>query len=254
MKIKTPLIGSWIQTGNAVAAEILAGCGFDWIAVDMEHTETDYQELTNIFRAISFSDTLPLVRVSQNDTIEIRRVLDCGAAGVIVPLVENAGQAQRAVAAAKYPPNGVRGFAYCRANGWGMGFEEYAENANTSVMVAVMIESRNAVENIDSILSVAGVDAVFIGPYDLSGSYGFPGDTNHPSVVAAKKRVLDACKKHKKVAGQHIVVPTQENVSHALSEGYTFLALGMDTVFLSAGAKHAASMADSIKVLKKSMI
>lgn len=236
-------MGSWIQTGNTIVSEIMANSGFDWIAVDLEHTEIGLESFANIVRTITRYNVVPMARVSENNTIAIRRVLDCGAMGVIVPLINNKDDAKRAVSAAKYPPAGVRGFAFCQTNHWGKAFDEYARTANDNVAVIVMIESKESVENIDEILSVEGVDGVFIGPYDMSGSYGVAGQTSHELVIAAKAIVLNACIKHKKVAGQHIVLPTQENVKEAIREGYTFLALGMDTVFISDGAKNVVEMA-----------
>lgn len=151
--------------------------------------------------------------------------------GVIIPLVNNAESAKKAVAAAKYPPEGVRGFAFVRANGWGKAFDAYAKEANEETTVIVMIESKEAVENIDAILEVEGVDGVLIGPYDLSGSYGVVGQTDHPSVKTAKSKVLAACLKHHKAAGSAYCASHRGKPCGALSEGYTFLALGMDTVF-----------------------
>lgn len=244
LKNGLPVYGSWIQTGSAVAAEVLANAGFQWIAVDMEHTETSLESFTNIVRAMERYGTFPMVRASENNVIEIRRYLDCGAKGIIVPMVRSAQDAQNAVAACKYPPEGVRGFAFVRANDWGERFDDYVKRANDETIVIVMIETKDAVENIDEILSVEGVDGVFIGPYDLSGSYGIPGQTAHKQVKDAMQTVLAACKRHNKAAGQHIVTPTTENVAEAISAGFTFLALGMDTVFLSEGAKSALYMTE----------
>lgn len=236
-------LGTWIQTGSPVVSEILANVGYKWIAVDLEHTETCLESFTNILRAISKYDVFPMVRVCANSVISIRKCLDSGAKGVIVPLVNNKEDAKNAVQATKYPPLGVRGFAFVRANEWGVNFDTYAKNANDEIVVIVMIETKEAVENIDEILSVDGVDGVFIGPYDMSGSYGVAGQTSHQLVEEAKIKVLNACKLHKKVAGQHIVVPTKENVQTAIKEGYTFIALGMDTVFVADGASKALDMA-----------
>ena len=242
---QTPLYGSWIQTGSPAAAEILANAGFRWLAVDMEHTETTLKDFTNIARAVEKYGVFPMVRVSENNTVEIRKYLDCGAKGIIVPMVNSAKEAKRAVAACKYPPEGVRGFAFVRANDWGSSFDSYVKDANRKTVVIVMVETKDAVENIDEILSVDGVDGVFIGPYDLSGSYGIPGQTGHKLVKDAMQTVLAACKRRKKAAGQHIVLPTAENVSEAVASGFTFLALGMDTVFISEGAKNALIMTET---------
>jgi 2-keto-3-deoxy-L-rhamnonate aldolase RhmA len=232
-------LGTWIQIGHPAVAEVLATAGFDWIAADMEHTDIDNAGFAALARALHGRQVTPLARVRENDTLAIRQVLDLGAQGVIVPLVHTAADAERAVQAAKYPPRGVRGFCFSRMNNWGTEFDTYAATANDDVAVVVMIESRQGVEGIDAILAVDGVDGVFIGPYDLSGSYGVPGQTAHELVQAGARRVLDACCAAGKAAGMHIVLPTEAAIAQALDDGFTFLALGVDTVFLGAGARAA---------------
>jgi 2-keto-3-deoxy-L-rhamnonate aldolase RhmA len=231
-------IGTWIQIGHPAVAEIFANSGFDWIAADCEHTDIDIEVFAGIARGMYGRGSVPLVRVRENDTLAIRQVLDAGAQGIIVPLVNSAAEAQAAVLAAKYPPLGVRGFAFCRANNWGSDFDRYARSANDQVVVVVMIESREAVEHIDEILAVDGVDGVFIGPYDMSGSYGLTGQTSHPTIQDACARVVAACRAHQKAAGIHLVIPTDESVRQAIGQGFTFIALGVDTMFLAmAGGK-----------------
>lgn len=238
-------IGSWWQVGHPANAEILAKAGFSWIAADCEHGEIENGEICNFCRAVSQYNCMPLVRVKENDNLEIRRALDLGAMGVIVPLVNSAEDAKKAVAAAKYPPVGIRGFAFHRGNNWGVDFDEYVKCANEEIMVIVMIESKEAVENIDSILAIDGVDGVFIGPYDMSGSYGIIGQTGAPEIKGACRKVSEACRKAGKSAGMHIVLPTAEAVKNAVADGFTFLALGMDTVFLANGAKQALEMIEN---------
>lgn len=226
------VIGTWLQTGSCVVAEIIAEYGFDFIAADIEHTSMSENDFIRFSRTIN-SRSASYARVKGNDLLSIRRILDCGCEGIIIPLVETKEQALTAVESAKYPPEGKRGFAFCRANQWGKNFDEYSKNANSDIVIIVMIETKKGIENIDEILSVDGIDGVFIGPYDMSGSYGVVGETSHPLVIQAKATVLEACKKHKKAAGQHIVLPNKENVQEAIIQGYTFLALGMDTVFIA---------------------
>ncbi len=236
------VVGTWLQSGSAVAAEIMALYGFDFIAADMEHGDVGMKAFYDAARAVGEKSRM-FARVQSNDVMSIRKVLDAGASGVIVPLVNNAEQAKNAVRASKYPPLGIRGFAFVRANGWGKDFDNYAKSANDDVLLAVMIETKQAVENIDEILEVDGVDAVLIGPYDLSGSYGVTGKLDNPEVLHGMEKVLEACKRHGVAAGQHIVNPNETNVKRALEQGYTFLALGMDTVFIADGAKAASSYA-----------
>jgi 2-keto-3-deoxy-L-rhamnonate aldolase RhmA len=222
-------------------AEVFDACGFDWLAVDCEHSDIGLNETAGVLRGIRRAS--PLVRVSSNDTIAIRQALDCGAEGVIVPLVNSAEEAAAAAAAAHYPPRGVRGFSYVRANAHGLRFAEYTRDAASRVLVIVMVESRRAVENIDAILEVDGVDGVFVGPYDLSGSYDVPGQTDHSLVQEALDSVVTACRNVGKVAGQHVVKPDQSTIARALASGYRFLGLGMDTVFLADGARASLTIA-----------
>lgn len=229
--------GTWAQIGHATSAELLAASGFSWIAVDCEHTDIGISELAGMFRAISASSALPMVRVERNDEMAIRRPLDIGACGIIVPLVHGPEEARAAVRAAKFPPAGARGYSYCRANLFGKDFDSYAKQANDQTLLFVMVESKKAVENIDSILIVDGVDGVFVGTYDLSGSYGLPGQTRDPIILDALNTIVAAAQKHNKVAGIHLVHPTRDSVQAALGSGYTFLALGMDTTFIRSAAR-----------------
>lgn len=236
---RQPIIGSWLQTGAPAAAEILANAGYAWLGLDCEHTSADFSVVEGIARALHGRGAALLVRVSQRDTLEIRKCLDIGAAGVIVPLVETADQARLAVAAAKYPPSGCRGFCFGRMNEWGMNFDAYARSANDQTVVIVMIESRQGVEQIDDILAVDGVDGVFIGPYDLSGSYGVPGQLQHELVRNARDRVLRACRAAGKSAGQHIVHSSPEQIEAALAAGFTFICLDADIIMLDRAARAA---------------
>jgi 2-keto-3-deoxy-L-rhamnonate aldolase RhmA len=236
-------IGTWIQIGHPAVAEILANAGFDWIAADCEHTDIDIKGFAEVARGMHGRGAAPMVRVRENDTLAIRQVLDLGAQGVIVPLVNSAEEAKKAVQAAKYPPEGIRGFCFSRMNNWGVDFDDYARQANEDIAVVVMIESKQAVENIDEILEVEGLDGVFIGPYDMSGSYGVVGQTSHPILLEAYNTVVKACEKHNKSAGLHIVKPTSKAVNKAIEDGFTFIALGADIVFFDQGARTAINEA-----------
>ncbi|WHH61490.1 aldolase/citrate lyase family protein [Petroclostridium sp. X23] len=230
-------LGTWIQIGSSVVAEIFSNAGFNWVAADCEHSDIDIEVFSNLVRGMYGRGSVPMARVRENNTLAIRQVLDAGAQGVIVPLVNTAEEARKAVLASKFPPIGVRGFSFFRANNWGVDFDEYAESANRDIAVVVMIESKQAVENIDEILAVEGIDGVLIGPYDMSGSYGITGQTSHPLMIEACNKVVHVCKKHRKSAGIHIVKPTDCSIKKALDDGFTFIALGIDTVFLDQSAR-----------------
>lgn len=239
--------GTWLQLGpDPALAEILANAGYDWLAVDCEHSDIDIEGFTNLARGMGGRNAVPLARVRENDTLAIRQVLDAGALGVIVPLVNTADEARKAVAAAKYPPQGVRGFCFSRMNEYGANFDEYAATANDNIAVVVMIESKQAVENIDEILAVDGVDGVFIGPYDMSGSYGVTGQIDHPLIQDACRAVVAACQRHQKAAGLHLVKPDAASIAKTIADGFTFIALGVDMVFLRQAAEMALTIGLSV--------
>lgn len=229
--------GSWIQLASPGVAEILANAEYDWIGLDCEHTAADIATVEAVARAVYGRGSSLLVRVSRCDTVEIRKCLDVGAHGVIVPLVETVEEAERAVAAAKYPPRGVRGFCFGRMNNWGVDFDSYVKEANDRVAVVLMIESKTGVENVEKIAAVPGVDGLFIGPYDLSGSYGVPGETGHPLVQEARLRVVEAARKAGISSGQHLVRSTPEIREKAVADGLTFICLDGDIIFLEQAAR-----------------
>lgn len=236
-------IGTWIQIGHPAVAEILAHVGYDWICVDMEHGSIDIETMTHLFRAIAASGVVPIVRLPMNDPIWIRRSLDAGAMGLIIPMVNSAEEIETAIRYAKYPPKGERGYGYSRANFYGMDFENYIAGANETIAIIAQIEHRDGIENIDSILQVQGLDGVFIGPLDLSGSYGKTGQLDCPEMREALRRYLESCKKHKKCAGIHIVRPDEHSIRNAIDQGYRMIVLGVDGVFLEMASRTALSAA-----------
>lgn len=223
--------------------EYMASFDFDWLTVDMEHSDITIERFTNMLRAADTTGTPVFARVKKNSALDIRQVLDVGATGVIVPLVNSVEDARRAVAAAKYAPMGERGFAYCRANGYGLKFDSYTERANEQSIVIIMIESKEAVESIDSLLAVEGVDGVIIGPYDLSGSYGIPGQTQSECILSAMDQVVASCRRHGKAAGIHQVDPDGRQVAAVIDKGFSFVAIGMDNVFLGKAAAEGIAAA-----------
>ncbi len=235
------VFGGWLQISHPSAAEAMCGCGFDFVTVDAEHGDCDLTAICNTLRGLG--ETPGFVRVRQNATIEIRQALDCGARGIFVPLVEDGEGARRAVAAAMYPPQGIRGFAYCRANHWGGDFDRYAQQANGRTCVFVMVETARGVANIEDIVATPGVDGVLIGPYDLSGSMNLLGQMEHPRMLEAEEVVIAACEQHRKAAGIHLVTPTAESIEKTMQMGYRLIVLGMDTVFLSVSARQAMKQA-----------
>jgi len=230
-------LGAWMQIGHPACAEIFARAGFDWVCVDLEHGAIDLETMTDIFRTLDGADCVPVARLPLNDPVWIHRSLDAGARAIIIPMVKTAQEAEAAVREAKYPPRGVRGFGYSRANMHGMDFSTYIATANDEIAMIMQIEHKDAIANLDAILDVPGVDGLFIGPLDLSGSMGITGQMEHPDMVAALNKYLAACAAHKSSAGMHIVRPNADNIKQALAKGYSLIALGLDNVFLDDSSK-----------------
>ena len=182
-------IGSWITIGSTVVAEIMAKAGYDWLTIDMEHSAITIDIAQELIRVIELCGVTPLVRVGNNDANLIKRVMDAGAHGVIVPMVNSREDAENAVRSVKYPPRGFRGVGLARAQKYGADFEGYKQWNDKNSIVIVQIEHILAVENLEEILSVPEVDGFIIGPYDLSGSLGVPGEFDNPEVLDALKRV-----------------------------------------------------------------
>ena len=239
-RIKTKLrdgqatIGSWMSMAHVSIAEIMATAGYDWVVVETEHTAMDVSEVLRLIMAIEGRGCVPLVRLAWNDPIQAKAVLDSGAAGVLVPMVNSRLEAQAAVDAVKYPPLGKRGVGLARAQGYGQDFRVYVDRANADTLLIVQIEHIDAVERIDEIVAVDGIDGTFIGPYDLSMSMGIPGQLDHPEIIAAKDRVLAATLNRGLVAGIHLVHPDRAptDLDDCLRKGYRFIALGTDILFL----------------------
>ncbi len=227
-------VGCWISLANAFTAESLANLGFDWLCVDLQHGLLDYQDLTHLLPAISTSRATPLVRVSWNEPYDIGKALDAGAYGVIVPMINNRAEAERAVAACRYPPQGSRSFGPIRAALYGG--RGYAAGANEQTACIVMIETREGLDNLEEIVTTPGVDAVYIGPADLALALGLPpvGDNDHPEHAAAVRRILEACRRAGIGAGIH--TSSLEYTRRYLDQGFNLVTLGSDAGFMMRAA------------------
>ncbi len=229
-----PVIGSWINTASPIAAELMATAGFDFLTVDVEHSAVDLVQGQALFQAIRSGNPncVPFVRLAGNVYAETKRYVDAGAIGVIAPFINTRAQAEELVRSVKYPPLGMRGVGFCRANSYGMQLKESVKTANDQTFVCVQIEHAEAVENIDEILGVTGVDAVMIGPYDLSASMGITAQFDHPKMESATKAVLNACRKQGIIPGIHVVQPDPEAAIARIREGYRFIAYSLDITML----------------------
>jgi 2-keto-3-deoxy-L-rhamnonate aldolase RhmA len=221
-------IGSWITLAHPAIGEIMARAGFTWLAVDLEHSVITIREAEELIRVIKLCGVVPLVRLSANDPVQIKRVMDAGAHGVIVPMVNSAAQAEQAVASVYYPPRGWRGVGLARAQGYGDNFEGYREWLQQEAVVIVQVEHIQGVENLKEILAVEGVDGFIVGPYDLSGSLGIPGQFEDPLMLEAMERIRIGGANSKKAPGIHVVEPDLAELRRRLDQGYRFVAYSLD--------------------------
>lgn len=225
-------IGSWIMMGNPMSVEVMALAGFEWLVIDIEHTSIDLATTENLIRTIQSHNMKALVRVSKNEEVIIKRVLDMGADGIIVPMVCSKEDAISAVNYTKYPPIGKRGVGLYRASKYGTKFEEYKKWVNDELVIIAQIEHIDAVNNIDDILQVDGIDGTIIGPYDLSGSIGYPGEFERDDVKDAVAKVLLKCKEYNIPSGFHVVDTNPDALKMKIEQGCTFLAYGIDYFFM----------------------
>jgi 2-dehydro-3-deoxyglucarate aldolase len=229
-------IGSWIQIPHASIAEVMGQAGYDWVAVDLEHGSIAVHQLPDLFRALELGGTLPLVRLARGHFIDCKQALDAGAAGVIVPMVADAEQLIAVRDACRWPPAGRRGVGFSRANLFGKHFDTYREEAQAPFLVA-MIEDVRAVDNLEAIMKVEGLDALLVGPYDLSASMGLTGQFEHPDFRAAQLRIHQLTEKYKMPFGVHVVKPDPAQLRDSLTAGHRFVAYSIDTVFLYSAAQ-----------------
>jgi 4-hydroxy-2-oxoheptanedioate aldolase len=235
-------IGLWCSLGNPIAAEIVSHSGFDWLLLDTEHSPNDLQEIFAQLQAAQAGGSSLLVRPAWNDMVLIKRYLDIGAQTLLLPFVQNAAEANRAVEFTRYPPKGVRGITGSgRASRYGR-VKDYLKNASSEICVLVQVETREAMAQLEAIASVDGIDGVFIGPNDLAASYGHIGNWGHPEVQAALEDAVKRLKKVGKPAG--ILTPNEEEAKRFIDWGYTFVAVGADVGLL---ARHADALAKRFK-------
>ncbi|HET9645358.1 MAG TPA: aldolase/citrate lyase family protein [Burkholderiaceae bacterium] len=232
-----PPIGTWIMSASSIVAEAVGHCGFDWAVVDMEHTPADMAEVVHMLQGLASTKVVPVVRVPWNEPVAVKRVLDAGATTVLFPFVQDGDEARRAVAATRYPPEGIRGMAgMSRASKYGT-VVNYAKTANSTIGVIVQLETTGAMERLEAIGDVPGVDALFIGPSDLAASMGLVGEPQHPRVLevmaSAAQRARDAGRPIGTLGG------TPEQAVQYRAMGFDYIAVGSDLGYLMRGAQAA---------------
>lgn len=234
---RRPFLGLGTSLGSSVTAEMIALAGFDWIWIDHEHGVGDSVTLLHQLQAAAVRPIVPIVRVAANDPVLIKKTLDLGAGGIMIPYVRNAEEATRAVAAMRYPPDGMRGVArFVRAAAFARDFDRYLSEVAPRLLTVVQIETADAVAGAREIAAVDGVDVLFVGPLDLSFNFGLPQRYDAPQFVEALRTVAAACREAGKIAGA--LVPGLPFLPSFLAHGYRFLAIGSDGGLLSA-AMHA---------------
>lgn len=229
-----PQIGIWLSLANPFAAEIVAGAGFDWALIDMEHAPNDLQSVMAQLQVLAAYDTTALVRPDWNDPVKIKRLLDAGAPGLLVPMVQNPAEAKSAISASRYPPRGVRGVSgTTRANNFGR-IQNYFADTEDQTAILLQLETRAALAQADDISSIDGVDGVFFGPADIAADMGLLGQPMHDDVWAAILPVA------KRLIAQGIPVGTLVTdpsfAKRLLGQGFGFVACGLDTAILARGS------------------
>jgi 2-dehydro-3-deoxyglucarate aldolase len=239
LKAGEVIVGSWLNTGSPIVAELMAASGFDFLAVDTEHSAVDAPQALAMFQAIAagWPDCAPLVRLPGNDYAVTKRFLDAGAEGVIAPLINSGEEVRRLIRSVKYPPLGERGVGFGRSHGYGFEFDAYMARADRDLLTCVQIEHIDAVRHIDEILAPDAVDAAFIGPYDLTASMGVTAQFNHSDYLAALERVLAACREHGVAPGIHVVPPKPDQVADRIAEGFRLIAYSLDLTLLGTACR-----------------
>lgn len=224
-------LGTWMQIPDPSVAEIIGQAGYDWAAVDMEHGAVSAHQLPDLFRALELGNTLPMARLAQGHPKDCKQALDAGAGGIIVPMIENAAQLIEIRDVCCWPPAGTRGIGFSRANLFGKHFEAYREEAQSPLLVA-MIEHYRAVGELSAILEVEGLDAILIGPYDLSASMGLTAQFDHHQFQDTMNKIRELTAAKSIPTGVHVVAPEPSQLEQRIGEGYQFLAYSIDAVML----------------------
>jgi 2-keto-3-deoxy-L-rhamnonate aldolase RhmA len=229
------VMGAWISSGSPNSLDLLRNLSFDWFLFDMEHSPISIETVGHLVQVLNGSSAAPLVRVGQIDQATFKVVLDAGAQGVIVPLVNTVQEAEQTVRFCKYPPRGIRGVAGTKAADYGLSLAKYIRSANDETTIIAQIETPQAVGNIEQIVAVEGVDVAFVGPSDLTMTMGLVDDRTNPKVVEAMLKVVKACDEAGKVAG--VMATSIDEAKMAVQRGFRFIALATDMKYITMGAK-----------------
>ncbi|MEZ0391610.1 MAG: HpcH/HpaI aldolase/citrate lyase family protein [Pseudobdellovibrionaceae bacterium] len=244
---KSTTIGSWLSSGSMIIADLMTKAGLDWLVLDHEHSMMDYETIQGLIVQTQANRCLSFVRVGANDALIIKKFLDAGADGVIVPMIKSLAEAKQAVQNVYYPTTGSRGVGLYRAQAYSYGFEDYVERHQKELVLIVQIEHIQALQELEQILQVPEIDGIIVGPYDLSASMGIPGQFEHPEFLKALKKIESLAKGSGKAMGVHVIQPEHQQVLEKQKAGYNFIAFSLD--FLLLGKK----LRDELGSIKKSM-
>ncbi len=238
MRAGQPTLGTFLGLGSPNVAELFARAGFDWLIVETEHNGLDSAEIEHMLMAMNGTETIPMVRIPSSHPTFIQRALDIGALGILVPMVRTAAEAEAIVSATRYPPVGKRSFGPLRAAHYGFDNGDYLARANDNLIVSLIIETKEAVENLEAIASVPGIDALYLGPFDLCLSLGLdPMKQPHPEIDAVMKQMVEVARKTGVAAGTGANTP--ELMRQAQAQGFTMIGYGPDYFILSQAARTA---------------
>ena len=236
LKLGKVLVGGWMQASNSNLAEVMSDSNYNWIALDMEHGSFSIGDLPNLFRAIELKNKLTLVRLPNKNVEVCSQVLDAGCAGVIIPNINNASEFISIRNSCYLPPDGTRSVGYSRVNLFSKKFTQYKKQKIKPIIIA-MIENIASVKNLEKLLLIKGLDAILIGPYDLSASMGLTGQSEEPEYIKILSKIKNLSQKFNIPLGIHIVQPDNSELKVRISEGYQFIAYSIDSVFLYRGAE-----------------
>lgn len=242
-----PVFGAWTSLAHPSITEIFTGAGVEFVGIDVEHSTINQEQAQRIIAAAQAGGAACLPRVASHNEEQIKRLLDSGADGLIVPNVSTRQQVDRLIAWSKYPPVGARSYGVARAQGYGKDFERYVMTWNERSALIIQIESVAGVEAVEELLRYDAVDGVMIGPYDISGSMGIPGQLEHPRVAEACGRVVEACRRHRKACGTQVIEPTEQAVAAALETGYTFVVLASDVFLLWKWSERMRKLTEALR-------
>jgi len=225
-------IGSWITTFNPTAAHLMSSLGFGWLCIDMEHSTITFDQMSSLITIVEKNGSIPFVRVGSNETLHIKKALDAGAKGIIVPMVNTVKDAKKAIESSYYPPHGKRGVGLSIASNFGYNFKNYIKNISKKIPLILQIESIEGINNLEKILDLKNISGTLLGPYDLSSSLGVIGKLESPLVKKAIRKYESISKKKKISMGIHITEPNLVKIKNYKKRNYKLIASGTDTLFL----------------------